>query len=187
MKFVSFSNRETRTRCRRRIFRPALVLLCLFTATVFVFAEDAGTNQFAWRDPSLPLPARVRDLIGRMTLAEKTLQMCNQAPAIPRLGLPAYDYWNECLHGVARNGVATVFPQAIGMAATWDAALLREVGDVIATEARAKHRAYSEAHNGDSANYRGLTFWSPNINIVRDPRWGRAQETYGEDQFLTGR
>ncbi len=130
---------------------------------------------------------RIADLIRRMTLEEKALQICNRAPAIPRLGLPAYDYWNEALHGVARNGIATVFPQAIGMAATWNPALLRETADVIATEARAKHRAYTEAHNGDSANYTGLTFWSPNINIVRDPRWGRSQETYGEDPFLTAR
>jgi beta-glucosidase len=189
MKFLRkrFASREIRARFCRRIFRPALVLLGLFAAPVFVFAEDPGTNPPAWRDPAVPLSARVRDLAGRMTLAEKALQICNQAPAIPRLGLPAYDYWNECLHGVARNGVATVFPQAIGMAATWDAPLLQEVGDVIATEARAKHRAYAEAHNGDSANYTGLTFWSPNINIFRDPRWGRGQETYGEDPFLTAR
>ena len=140
-----------------------------------------------WRDPSLPLHSRVCDLVSRMTLEEKARQLCNNAPAIPRLGLPAYDYWNECLHGVARNGIATVFPQAIGLAASWNDSLLRQVGDVTATEARAKHRAYIEAHQGDSANYTGLTFWSPNINIVRDPRWGRAQETYGEDPFLTAR
>lgn len=140
-----------------------------------------------WRDPAQPLDARARDLVGRMTLEEKALQVCNHAPAIPRLGLPAYDYWNEGLHGVARNGVATVFPQAIGMAATWDTPLVHQAGDVIATEARAKNREYTEAHNGDSDNYTGLTFWSPNINLFRDPRWGRGQETYGEDPFLTAR
>src|SRR5262245_46635873 len=125
-----------------------------------VFAVPLAVTNDAplWQNPSQPLEVRVHALVGQMTLTEKALQLCNQAPAIPRLGLPAYNYWNEALHGVARNGVATVFPQAIGMAATWNTPLLQEVGDVIATEARAKHRAYSEAHNGDSANYRGLTF-----------------------------
>jgi beta-glucosidase len=120
-----------------------------------------------------------------MTLEEKVLQMQNTAPAIPRLEIPAYDWWNEALHGVARAGRATVFPQAIGLAATWDTGLMRRIADVISTEARAK---YNEAiRKGDHSRYRGLTFWSPNINIFRDPRWGRGQETYGEDPFLTGR
>jgi beta-glucosidase len=140
-----------------------------------------------WKDSTQPLEARVSDLVSRMTLQEKALQVCNHGPAIPRLGLPAYDYWNEALHGVARNGVATVFPQAIGMAASWDTSLLHEVADAIATEARAKNRAYAETHDGDGVNYTGLTFWTPNINIARDPRWGRNQETYGEDPFLTAR
>ena len=122
-----------------------------------------------------------------MTLDEKALQLCNEAPSIPRIGLPAYNYWNECLHGIGRNGYATVFPQAIGMAASFDPALLHTVADGIATEARAKHREYIEAHDGDSDQYTGLSFWTPNINIFRDPRWGRGQETYGEDAFLTGR
>jgi beta-glucosidase len=172
-----------------------LYLTCLlflfFSFPMGLLAEQEQTTNVQalppWRDPSLPLHSRVRDLVARMTLEEKARQLCNNAPAIPRLGLPAYNYWNECLHGVARNGIATVFPQAIGLAASWDEALLRQVGDVIATEGRAKHRAYVESHQGDSANYTGLTFWSPNINIVRDPRWGRAQETYGEDPFLTAR
>ncbi len=140
-----------------------------------------------WKDPAQPLQARVKDLIRRMSLAEKAAQMHNTAPAIPRVGLPAYNYWNECLHGVARSGVATVFPQAIGLAATWDAPLLHDIADTIATEARAKHNEYTRAHGGDSAKYYGLTFWTPNINIFRDPRWGRGQETYGEDPFLTSR
>ena len=111
--------------------------------------------------------------------------MQNSAPAIPRLGIPAYDWWNEALHGVARAGEATVFPQAIGMAATWDTGLMHRIADVISTEARAK---YNEAiRNDDHSRYHGLTFWSPNINIFRDPRWGRGQETYGEDPYLTGR
>jgi beta-glucosidase len=140
-----------------------------------------------WKDASQPVGDRVKDLVRRMSLAEKVQQMRNAAPAIPRLGVPAYNYWNECLHGVARAGVATVFPQAIGMAATWDTPLIHREADVIATEARAKNNRYRERHNGDSAQYHGLTFWTPNINIFRDPRWGRGQETYGEDPFLTSR
>ncbi len=128
---------------------------------------------------------RASDLVSRMTLEEKVLQMQNSAPAIPRLGIPAYDWWNEALHGVARAGQATVFPQAIGLAATWDTDLMHRVADVISTEARAK---YNEAiRTNDHSRYHGLTFWSPNINIFRDPRWGRGQETYGEDPYLTSR
>ncbi len=168
---------------------PAVLLLFALILPACGFAQDLPQTDDAalWKNPEQPIEVRARDLIRRMTLEEKAAQVCNQAPAIPRLGLPAYDYWNECLHGVARNGVATVFPQAIGMAAAWDAPLLHQVADVIATEARAKNRAYTEAHNGDSALYTGLTFWTPNINIFRDPRWGRGQETYGEDPFLTAR
>ncbi|MDP4280854.1 MAG: glycoside hydrolase family 3 C-terminal domain-containing protein [Bacteroidota bacterium] len=128
---------------------------------------------------------RIQKIISQMTLKEKVLQMQNDAPAIPRLGIPAYNWWNECLHGVARNGVATVFPQAIGMSATWDPELIKEEADIISTEARAKHNEAMK--NGKSGIYQGLTFWSPNINIFRDPRWGRGQETYGEDPYLTGR
>jgi beta-glucosidase len=140
-----------------------------------------------WKDAAQPVPSRVTDLVRRLSLAEKAQQMRNDAPSIPRLGVPSYNYWSECLHGVGRAGIATVFPQAIGMAATWDAPLLQEVADVIATEARAKHNEYVRTHDGDSARYYGLTFWTPNINIFRDPRWGRGQETYGEDPFLTAR
>jgi beta-glucosidase len=140
-----------------------------------------------WKDPAKPVAERVRDLVSRLSLAEKIQEMRNGAAAIPRLGIPAYDYWSECLHGVARAGVATVFPQAIGMAATWDVPLVHQEADVIATEARAKHNDYVAKHGGDSARYYGLTFWTPNINIFRDPRWGRGQETYGEDPFLTAR
>jgi beta-glucosidase len=123
-------------------------------------------------------------LIAQMTLEEKAAQLQDSAPAIPRLGIPAYTYWNEALHGVARAGEATVFPQAIGMAATWDKALLRAEGQVIGIEARAK---YNQAQReGNTGRYFGLTFWSPNINIFRDPRWGRGQETLGEDPYLTG-
>lgn len=125
----------------------------------------------------------IRELISRMTLEEKASQMIDHAPAIPRLGIPAYDWWNEGLHGVARAGAATVFPQAIGLAATWDTALIKEVGGDVVAEGREKR---AEVVAGKSElPYRGLTFWSPNINIFRDPRWGRGQETYGEDPFLT--
>ncbi len=139
-----------------------------------------------WKDPSQQTDARVKDLITRMSLAEKVRQLRNDAPAIPRLGVPAYNYRNECLHGVARAGIATVFPQAIGMAATWDTPLIHQEAQVIATEARAKNNKYMRSHNGNSAQFYSLTFWTPNINIFRDPRWGRGQETYGEDPFLTG-
>jgi beta-glucosidase len=136
----------------------------------------------AYRNPD---EKRAADLVGRMTLDEKVRQMQDQAPAIERLGVPAYGWWNEALHGVARAGEATVFPQAIGLAATWDTDLEQRIGDIISTEARAK---YNDAIRRDShARYSGLTFWSPNINIFRDPRWGRGQETFGEDPYLTGR
>jgi len=144
-----------------------------------------GQATLPYQDPSLPIEKRVDDLVARMTLEEKVSQMVNAAAPIERLGIPAYDWWNETLHGVARAGYATVFPQAIGMAATWDEELVRQIGDVASTEARAKHHEF--ARQGDRGRYKGLTFWSPNINIFRDPRWGRGQETYGEDPYLTGR
>lgn len=167
-------------------FALLLTLAWLTSPAVLAQTPPVDAKPPLWRDASQPLDARVRDLVGRMTLEEKALQMCNEAPSIPRLGLPAYNYWNECLHGIGRNGVATVFPQAIGMAASFDPSLLHTIADAIATEARAKNREYTEAHGGDSENYTGLSFWTPNINLFRDPRWGRGQETYGEDTFLTG-
>ncbi|HQE93685.1 MAG TPA: glycoside hydrolase family 3 C-terminal domain-containing protein [Anaerolineae bacterium] len=146
-----------------------------------------NTSQEAiYTDPAQPIAARVADLISRMTLPEKISQMLHSAPAIERLGIPAYNWWNECLHGVGRAGVATVFPQAIAMAATWDTALLYRVATAISDEARAKHHAALGA-DGSVAQYYGLTFWTPNVNIFRDPRWGRGQETYGEDPYLTSR
>lgn len=136
-------------------------------------------------DITQPLEWRVRDLVSRMTLEEKISQMVHKAPAIPRLGIPAYNYWSEALHGVARNGSATVFPQAIGMAATWDTALIDRIGSAVGDEGRAKYHDALARHGG-TQQYQGLTFWSPNINIFRDPRWGRGQETWGEDPYLTG-
>lgn len=124
-------------------------------------------------------------LVSQMTPQEMMEQLRFDAPAIPRLGVPAYNYWNEALHGVARTGTATVFPQAIGNAATFDTELLEQIGQVIATEGRAKYNAQSRY--GDRDMYKGLTFWSPNINIFRNPRWGRGHETYGEAPYLTGK
>lgn len=135
-------------------------------------------------DPSRPQDERIDDLLGRMTLEEKCSQLLADSPAIERLGVSAYHWWNECLHGVARAGKATVFPQAIGLAATFDENLIERIGAAIADEARAKFNAAVAA--GNRGQYRGLTFWTPNINIFRDPRWGRGQETYGEDPYLAG-
>lgn len=128
---------------------------------------------------------KAEELVGKMTIEERASQLRYDAPAILRLGIPAYNWWNEALHGVARAGVATSFPQAIGMAATFDEELLKKVADAIATEGRAKYNTYSSHEDRDI--YKGLTFWSPNVNIFRDPRWGRGHETYGEDPYLTGR
>ena len=136
-----------------------------------------------FRDPLAALDDRVEDLLQQLTPSEKTAQLRYDAPAIERLGIPAYNWWNEALHGVARNGRATVFPQAIGLAASWNRDLSREVADAISTEARAKH--HHAARRGSHQQYQGLTFWTPNINIFRDPRWGRGQETWGEDPHLT--
>lgn len=139
---------------------------------------------FPFRDTNLPLEARIEDLLSRMTLAEKVARMVHDSPAIERLGVPSYNWWNECLHGVARAGIATVFPQAMGLAATFNPDLVERVATVISDEARAKHHAHSA--KGDRNIYTGLTFFTPNINIFRDPRWGRGQETYGECPYLTG-
>ncbi|HUN87317.1 MAG TPA: glycoside hydrolase family 3 C-terminal domain-containing protein [Terriglobales bacterium] len=160
------------------MFRRAL---CAFLFTASAIAQS---GQPAYLDPKLPAQQRAHDLVSRMTLDEKVTQLEDWAVAIPRLGVPDYQTWNEALHGVARAGYATVFPQAIGMAATWDPAMIRQMGTVISTEGRAK---YNQAQRqGNHRIYYGLTFWSPNINIFRDPRWGRGQETYGEDPYLTG-
>ena len=145
----------------------------------------AGTAAFPFMNPALSPEERARDIVSRMTLEEKAAQMYDKAPAIERLGVPEYYWWNEALHGVARAGEATVFPQAIGLAATWDEDLMFEVATTISDEGRAKYHQF--LREGVHQQYAGITFWSPNINIFRDPRWGRGQETYGEDPFLTGR
>jgi beta-glucosidase len=160
----------------------ALVPIAAFALAL---AVSAAAQQAPYLDTKLPAAERAHDLVGRMTLDEKVGQLEDWATAIPRLGVPDYQTWNEALHGVARAGYSTVFPQAIGMGATWDPAIVHSMGNVISTEARAK---YNEAQRqGNHRIFYGLTFWSPNINIFRDPRWGRGQETYGEDPFLTGK
>jgi len=168
----------------KQIAMVALVLAGFAGAPSRLLAQlVVSPSKAPYLDPWLPIDQRVDDLVSRMTLEEKASQLVNQARAIPRLQVPAYDYWSEALHGVARAGVATVFPQAIALGATWDAPLLHDVATVIGTEARAKHHEAVRAGRRDI--FEGLTFWSPNINIFRDPRWGRGQETYGEDPFLT--
>jgi beta-glucosidase len=147
--------------------------------------KSAAEEGAKFLDASLPVDDRVDDLVSRMTLEEKVSQTAHEAPAIERLGVPEYNWWNECLHGVARAGVATVFPQAIGLAATFNSDLVHRVAVMISDEARAKH--HEAVRRGERDIYKGLTFWSPNINIFRDPRWGRGQETYGECPHLTAR
>jgi beta-glucosidase len=157
--------------------------LVLVAQTAFAQAPPPDSKTQAFWNPVLPVEERVNDLISKMTLEEKTSQLLSVSPAIPRLGVPAYNYWSEALHGVGNDGAATVFPQAIGFAATWNTQLVHSMADAISTEARAR---YHEAIRNDRrVQSEGLTFWSPNINIFRDPRWGRGQETYGEDPFLT--
>jgi len=151
----------------------------------FFIILPAFAQSEAYLDASKPLDERVSDLISRMTLEEKAQQMLMSTPAIPRLDIPEYDWWNESLHGVARSGVATIFPQAIGLGATFDEDLLLRISTAISDEARAMYNAASD--QGYRRRYSGLTFWTPNVNIFRDPRWGRGQETYGEDPYLTSR
>jgi beta-glucosidase len=152
-------------------------------------SDEATANtplvKIPFYDTRLSFEERARDLVSRLTLEEKAKQMLHEAPAIPRFGIPEYNWWNECLHGVARAGVATVFPQAIGLAAIWSSERMAQIARVIADEGRAKHHEF--ARKNDRGYYKGLTFWTPNINIFRDPRWGRGHETYGECPHLTGR
>ena len=147
--------------------------------------DSAKNKLYAFQNTALSFEQRAADLVTHLTLQEKLALMQNDAKPVDRLGIPAYNWWNECLHGVARDGIATVFPQAIGFAATWNPDLIYKVADAISTEARAKHEEH--IRNGERKIYQGLTMWTPNINIFRDPRWGRGQETYGEDPFLTAR
>lgn len=165
------------------LFASFLYGLCSATSAQQTLGQQ--TSAPIYMDQTRSFEMRAADLVARMTLEEKVAQMLNEAPAIPRLGVPKYEWWNEALHGVARAGDATVFPQAIGLAATFDPKLIGEVARVISDEGRAKHHDF--VRRDQRLRYQGLTFWSPNINIFRDPRWGRGQETYGEDPYLTSR
>jgi beta-glucosidase len=160
-----------------------MIAKCFLAAALTIAPLSA--QQMLYKNPQAPLEKRVDDLVSRMTLEEKVSQLMNDSPAIDRLGIPAYNWWNESLHGVARAGRATVFPQAIGLAATWDTNVMSRVATAISDEARAKYHEF--VRRGKHNIYQGLTFWTPNINLFRDPRWGRGMETYGEDPYLTGR
>ena len=163
-------------------FNRLTIIIILLLNNNYTQAQEIAIPKYS--NTSLDFETRASDLVLLMTLEEKISQLGDGAPAIPRLNIQEYHWWNECLHGVARAGTATVFPQAIGMAASFDTNTMREVADIISDEARAKHH---EAQRNKNYNiYNGLTFWSPNINIFRDPRWGRGHETYGEDPYLTG-
>lgn len=160
--------------------KKSIVFAFLVLSYLSSIAQEAP-----YLNPKLPLETRVSDLLKRMTLTEKALQMDNRTPAIPRLNIPVYDWWNEALHGVARAGLATSFPQPIGLAATFDEEAMFTMGTMVSDEARAKHHQFVK--EGNRKEYTGLTFYSPNVNIFRDPRWGRGHETFGEDPYLTGR
>jgi beta-glucosidase len=168
-----------------KIIKLTILVNLTFIANLFSYPPDENTNPAPYKNPALPIEVRVNDLVSRMTLDEKISQMMNAADSIGRLGIPDYNWWSEGLHGVAISGIATVFPQSIGLAATWNDSLLNRVADVISTEFRAKFNDYQK--KGDHGIFKGLTVWSPNVNIFRDPRWGRGQETYGEDPYLTSR
>jgi len=180
---MSLRRRFRSAHLQARKLVPFCVVLTITGVGIGVRGQSAPAKAPS-TNASLPVQQRVDKLVSRMTVAEKVSQMQNAAAAIPRLGIPAYDWWSEGLHGVARSGYATVFPQAIGMAATWDAPLVREEGHTIGIEGRGRYNSAVRA--GNHSIYFGLDFWAPNVNIFRDPRWGRGQETYGEDPFLTG-
>ena len=170
---------------RRFLLSVTAALLALGIGRAPLLAQEEVPANAPYLNPSLPVAQRVTDLVSRMTLAEKVSQMRDMAAAIPRLKVPSYGWWSEAAHGVAAAGYATNFPQVIGLSATWDAPLMNQIGEVASTEGRAKY--HQSLREGPPERFYGLTFWAPNINIFRDPRWGRGQETYGEDPFLTGR
>ncbi|HCA78946.1 MAG TPA: hypothetical protein DEP53_04355, partial [Bacteroidetes bacterium] len=174
------------TSLKRNRLTLALLLVTISCASGIAQTQPGRAGSaLPYLNPDIPLEQRVTDLVSRMTLDEKVRQMLYNAPAIERLRVPSYNWWSEALHGVARAGKATVFPQAIGLAATWDDKLMLRVASVISDEARAKY--HDALRHNRRGIYEGLTFWSPNINIFRDPRWGRGMETYGEDPYLAGR
>ena len=160
-----------------------IIALGLSFTTSFINAQAL----LPYKDAKLSATERANDLLKRLTLEEKVGLMMDQSKPVARLGVKPYQWWNEALHGVARNGVATMFPQAISLAATFDTNLVQECFDIASTEARVKNRLAREKSKDNIRRYQGLTFWTPNVNIFRDPRWGRGQETYGEDPYLTSR
>ncbi|MGD0037126.1 MAG: glycoside hydrolase family 3 C-terminal domain-containing protein [Bacteroidota bacterium] len=168
-----------------KIMKYAIFINLIFVINLFSQSPEENIKSAPYKNPNLSVEERVIDLVSRMTLDEKISQMMNAADSISRLSVPDYNWWSEGLHGVAISGIATVFPQSIGLAATWDDSLLNRVADVISTEFRAKFNDYQK--KGDHGIFKGLTVWSPNVNIFRDPRWGRGQETYGEDPYLASR
>ena len=157
----------------------------IFVVLLLTFAVGAGAQTLPYMNPELSARQRAEDLCSRMTLEEKATVMMNNSKAIPRLGIPQFAWWSEALHGVGRNGLSTVFPSCIGMAASFDDGLLERVFTAVSDEARAKNTA--QRRKGSVDTYQGLSFWTPNINIFRDPRWGRGQETYGEDPYMNSR
>jgi len=161
--------------------KKIIPLFIIWISAISIYSQES--YEFSFQNPELPTVERIEDLISRLTLEEKASLMLYNSPAVDRLGISEYNWWSECLHGVGRAGKATVFPQAIGMAATFDEELIYEVASAISDEARAKH--HEAVRKGNRGQYMGLSFWTPNINIFRDPRWGRGQETYGEDPYLT--
>ena len=167
------------------LFRELFCIGIVLSISATGYALDSDAGNCPYQDPGLSPEQRAEDLLHRLILEEKVALMQNVSPAIDRLGIPAYDWWNEALHGVGRAGLATVFPQSIGMAASFDDTMVRRVFDAVSDEARAKH--HDAKRIGSAERYWGLTFWTPNVNLFRDPRWGRGQETYGEDPYLSGR
>src|SRR3954464_2636790 len=165
-------------------FISAVSTACIVFLTCTSIAQD--TSKLPYMNPKLSAEERAADLVHRMTLEEKASQLVNQARAIPRLNVPAYDWWSESLHGVASQGI-TQYPEPVGLAATFDAPAIHEMAVTIGIEGRLKHMQFVKENGGYSKIFQGLDFWAPNINIFRDPRWGRGQETYGEDPFLTAR
>jgi beta-glucosidase len=176
---------DSRSLDRRFLRSLPVALLALLLACSRTTVQPVAPAKAPYLDPALPVEQRVNDLISRMTLEEKVSQMRDGALGLPRLDVPAYFWWSEAAHGVAAAGYATDFPQVIGLAATWDTPLIHRIGEVVSTEGRAKY--HQAVRDSQPERFYGLTFWAPNINIFRDPRWGRGQETYGEDPFLTGR
>ena len=160
--------------------------LIITVAIVALSASFAAAQQYPYQDRSLTPQERAEDLLGRLSLDQKVSLMTHDSPAVPEFGIRRYNWWNEALHGCARAGLATSFPQSIGMAASWDDELLVQVFDIASTEQRIKF-VQGRTENLEDVGYHGLTVWTPNINLFRDPRWGRGQETYGEDPYLTFR